>query len=152
MSKLQIINFNQQTTNNREATKMETSVISLPAGLDAIMEKMVITHPNTGIKKTSSGIKVPQGPHHRPKGKHAGGTRYTEEFLATIVRFIYDDGLTLKQIADILNHYGKTSAHNKKFTANIVYNALDTHLAWSLIEPRWIQWQLDNSSLFSDQD
>jgi hypothetical protein len=151
MSKFQIINFNNKTT-TREATKMNTSVIALPAGLDAIMEKMVVVTPNTGFKKTTSGIRVPQGPHNPPTGKHSKGTRYTEEFLSTIVRFIYDDGLELKQIADILNHYGKTSAFRKPFTASIVYNCLDNKLGWSLVEPRWIQWQLDNSSLFSDQD
>ena len=152
MSKFQIISFNNKT-NTREATQtMNTSVIALPAGLDAIMEKMVVVTPNSGIKKTVSGIKVPQGPHNKPTGNHAKGTRYTEEFLATIVRFIYDDGLELKQIADILNHYGKTSAFKKPFTASIVYNCLDNNLGWSLVEPRWIEWQLNNASLFAEDN
>jgi len=129
---------------------MNTAVIALPAGLDALMEKMVVVRPNTGISKTISGVRVPQGPHNKPNSDHKKGTRYTEEFLSTIVRFIYDDGLTLKQIADILNHYGKKSAFNKPFTASIVYNALDNLVGWSLIEPRWAQWQLDNMGVFDE--
>jgi hypothetical protein len=152
MSKFQIINFNQQTNQERENNTMNTSVIALPAGLDKLMEQLVIVKPNSGVAKTPSGIRLPAGPKTSPKGKHARGTRYTEDFVITVVNFIYDENLNLHQIADILNHYGKKSAFGKPFTKNVLHNALNTDLGWKHVEPRWIQWQLDNVSLFSRQD
>lgn len=143
MNNLKIINFNQPTNTKRENKTMNNSVIALPAGLDAIMNDLVVLKPNHYAPKNTSGVKLPAGPKSSPKGKHARGTRYTEDFLKVVVNFIYDEGLNLYQIADILNHYGKVSAFKKPFTKSVLHNALNTDLGWSLIEPRWIQWQLD---------
>jgi len=123
---------------------MNNKVIALPAGLDELMDQLVICSSNAGTKNLVGRRNLPAGPKTSPKGKHARGTRYTEEFLRTIVTFIYDEKLNLYQIADILNHYGKKSAFNRPFTKSVLHNALNTELGWSIVEPRWIQWQLEN--------
>ena len=150
MTNMQIINFKStiNATPKREATQMNTAVIALPAGLETLMNDLVVVTPNTGVSKTTR--QLPAGPRSKPKGKHSTGTRYTKEFLEVIVTFIYDEKLNLHQIADILNHYGKRSARQKLFTKNVLHNALNTQLGWSLIEPRWAQWQLDNVGIFDD--
>lgn len=152
MNNMKIINFNQQTNKEREINTMNKSVIALPAHLDALMEQLVIVKPNSGVAKTTSGVKLPAGPKTSPKGKHARGTRYTEDFVIMVVNFIYDEGLNLHQIADILNHYGKKSAFGKPFTKNVLHNALNTDLGWKHVEPRWIQWQLDQVNLFPKEN
>lgn len=146
MSKFQIINFNQQTNKERENKTMNTSVIALPAELDQIMKTIQVCKPNLGtnfVKK--NGPKVPMGPKQRPLGASKAHTRYTKEFIEVIVNFLYNDLLSFDQIADILNHYGMKSAFKRDFTANMVRHVVTNDLAWSIIEPRWIQWQLDNA-------
>jgi hypothetical protein len=151
MSDFQIINFNHQTTQKREATKMNNKVIALPANLDALMSDLVVSVARTSPVR--AGITKPQGPKKPSSNKaHRGNTTYTQEFLAQVVEFLYTDLLTLKQICSILNHYGKKTAMGKEWTPSILNSVLDTREAWVLIEPRWIKWQLDNADLFANQD
>ena len=133
---------------------MNTSVIALPAELDQIMKNIQVCVPatNVNLTKRKNGAKVPQGPKQKPTGKSKSSTRYTKEFIEVIVNFLYDDLLNFDQIADILNHYELKSAFRRTWTGTMVRHVVTNDLAWTIVEPRWIQWQLDNVSLFSNED
>lgn len=145
MQQIEIINFKSATptTPKKEITPMNKKIIALPDDLYSMISNLVVANPRTQSKKT--GVQKPQGPkkHHSSKG-HRGNTTYTPEFLAQVVDFLYTNLFTLKEICAILNHCGKTTATGKAWTPSNLSAVLDTREAWALIEPRWIQWQLEN--------
>ena len=148
MTDFKIINFNQSNQTTREATKMNNKVIALPADLELTMSTLNVLKPS--MQKGPRDVKLPVGPKTKPSSKHATGTRYSKDYVELVVKFMYEDLLSFQQIAAILNHYGKTTAHGRPFTAQAVRNSVSNLDGWALIEPRWIQWQLDNLSKFND--
>ena len=122
---------------------METTVISISNDLDYKLRNLRIADkpaPKTYVKT----IKKPEGPKSAPKGKHKHGSLYTTEFYEIVIAWLYDDMLTLKQIAELLNRYHLKTARGLAWTSSNLNGALDTAKAWAIIEPRWIQWQLAN--------
>lgn len=144
---MKIIRFTSNTTNTKRENKtMNNSVIALPAGLDDIMSNLVVARQTKTTYKKKNRVRVPQGPKKAPTIAARAGTEsmYTDQFLNQIVKFLYDDMLSLQQITDILNSYGLKSVRGKTWTATILSGALSSWQAWAIIEPRYRKWQLEN--------
>jgi len=136
----------------QERQQMTTSVIRIPADLDAKLQNMQIFVPKEQNRKTNNGTGLvkPQGPKCAPKSKtKKGETGYTDEFVEQCVSWLYDDLLTLRQISEILNSYNLKTSRGLEWNPGRLNAALDTNKAWTLIEPRWIQWQIDNFEVFA---
>ena len=105
---------------------------------------MTITRANQSGTSKGFAKWVPAGPKTKPPVSKDQSSRYLDSFIEIIADMIYEDRLSLKDIAAVLNASGLKTTRNKEWTAGYVDSAIRHENGWKIIEPRWNKWLAEN--------